>query len=161
VERSATRQRPRKHRSRQLCLCRRCADAGAGENISPPLAWSNVPLGTAELVLVVQDPDAPLPRPVVHVIATRIPPDRAGLAEGALAPQAGQTIGFGRGSFGRIGYAGPRPPRGHGAHRYIFQIFALATPPTGAGPLGLGALVSAMFGSVLVRGRLTGLFERN
>jgi phosphatidylethanolamine-binding protein (PEBP) family uncharacterized protein len=30
-----------------------------GEDVSPPLAWSNVPEGTRSLALVVDDPDAP------------------------------------------------------------------------------------------------------
>jgi phosphatidylethanolamine-binding protein (PEBP) family uncharacterized protein len=80
----------------------------------------------SEVVLIMQDPDAPLPRPVVHLIATGIPPECSSLSEGALSPAASRTINFGRGSFGRIGYAGPRPVRGHGVHRYLFQIFALA-----------------------------------
>jgi hypothetical protein len=62
----------------------RYAGEGAGENISPPLSWSGVPEDAAELVLIMQDPDAPLPRPVVHLIATGIPPSSGGLAEGAL-----------------------------------------------------------------------------
>jgi hypothetical protein len=30
-----------------------------GDNRSPPLGWSGVPAGTAEVALVVDDPDAP------------------------------------------------------------------------------------------------------
>lgn len=50
------------------------AGHGVGTNESPPLHWSGVPDRTAELVLVVEDPDAPLPRPFVHLIATGIAP---------------------------------------------------------------------------------------
>ena len=32
---------------------------GEGEDLSPPLAWSNVPKGTKELALICDDPDAP------------------------------------------------------------------------------------------------------
>ncbi len=74
----------------------RHAGDGVGDNLSPPLAWSGVPTGTAELVLIIEDPDAPLPRPVVHAIATGIPPHWQGLPEGALA---------------RVGRHGPPRPR--------------------------------------------------
>src|SRR3979490_1981212 len=47
----------------------RYAGRGVGDNISPALRWSNPPAGTAEWVLIMQDPDAPLPRPFVHLIA--------------------------------------------------------------------------------------------
>jgi phosphatidylethanolamine-binding protein (PEBP) family uncharacterized protein len=63
----------------------RCAGIGVGENISPPLNWSGVPARTVELAVIMEDPDAPLPRPFVHMIAYRISPDKSSVAEGALA----------------------------------------------------------------------------
>lgn len=138
---------------------RRYAGSGVGDNISPPLGWSHVPPGTAELVLIMQDPDAPLPRPVTHLIA-RIPPDRDRVAEGALSPGKDADIRFGRGSFRRIGYAGPRPVSGHGPHRYIFQIFALTEPLTGATVPDLSATLAGIAKSACARGQLTGMFER-
>src|SRR5271154_3995895 len=50
-----------------------------GQDLSPALAWSAVPAGTAELLLVVEDPDAPMKVPNVHCAAlldpslTRLP----------------------------------------------------------------------------------------
>jgi|SRR5258708_607643 len=61
----------------------RSAGIGVGENISPPLSWSGVPAATAELAILMEDPDAPLPRPFVHMITYRISPDKSGLAERA------------------------------------------------------------------------------
>ncbi len=132
-----------------------------GGNLSPPIAWSGLPEGTAELVLVVQDPDAPLPKGIVHCIAFAIAPSLGELPQGALRPgRTPQGVKLGRGSFGKIGYQGARPVLGHGAHRYIFQVFALA------GPLGietpdLAALLTAMEGRVLAIGHLVGTYERN
>ena len=138
----------------------RHAGAGVGDNISPGLAWAGLPEETAELVLIVQDPDAPLLRPVTHLIAMGIAPGDGGLPEGALAPRAGSSVAFGVGSFGRAGYAGPRPVRGHGPHRYVFQMFALDRPLSFPARPGLAGVVPAMAGTVLSQGVLTGTYKR-
>ena len=53
----------------------RSAGAGVGENVSPPLTWSGVPAGTEEIAIIIEDLDAPLPRPFVHMIAYHIAPN--------------------------------------------------------------------------------------
>jgi len=40
-----------------------------GREVSPPLSWSAAPEGTAELLLVMEDPDAPMGKPFVHCVA--------------------------------------------------------------------------------------------
>jgi phosphatidylethanolamine-binding protein (PEBP) family uncharacterized protein len=107
-----------------------------------------VPAWTAELVLIIQNPDAPLPRPLVHLIATGIPGNCRGVPEGYLSPRASKKMAFGRGSFGRIGYAGPRTVRGRGPIRLRVA--------TGA---DLHATKSAMSGFALAHGTLTGTYE--
>jgi len=129
-----------------------------GENLSPPLRWENLPDGVVELALVVQDPDAPLPDPVTHLIAFGIAPSLA-IATGDL--NAGGVPALGKGSFGRVGYTGPRPIRSHGRHRYVFQLFALDAPLGLSGTPDLKALAAAMDGHVIARGELTGWYERN
>src|ERR1700692_1935005 len=52
----------------------RFAAKGIGEDQSPPLEWSNLPSATAEIVLVMEDPDAPLPVTSMHLLATGILP---------------------------------------------------------------------------------------
>jgi hypothetical protein len=99
-------------------------------------------------------------RPVVHLIATGLAPGRPPLAEGALSAGSQDSVCFGTGSFGRIGYQGPRPVPGHGPHRYFFQLFALGEPLAIAPPRTLRMVTDAMAGKVLARGRLIGLFER-
>jgi phosphatidylethanolamine-binding protein (PEBP) family uncharacterized protein len=120
----------------------RCAGAGIGDNISPALEWTGVPAEVAELALVVQDPNPPLPRPVTHLIAFGI----GRLPHGAFATRASE-FQFGRGSFGRVGYQGRRPVAGHGPHRYVFQMFALGKPLSFETSPDLAALASAMAGS--------------
>jgi Raf kinase inhibitor-like YbhB/YbcL family protein len=138
----------------------RYAGQGVGDNVSPPLQWSGVPQDAAELVLIMQDPDAPLPRPVVHVIATGISPSTGGLGEGAFGASASPDIKLGRASFGRRAYAGPRPVPGHGPHRYVFQLVAVARPLVVATAPNLRELLAALRGNAIARGRLTGIFEQ-
>jgi len=137
----------------------RCAGIGVGENISPPLSWSGVPAGTVELAIIMEDPDAPLPRPFVHMIAYRISPDRSSLAEGALAHEA-MGVAFGRSTAGAQGYKGPRPVPGHGPHRYIFQILALSRRTTFSSAPKLKAFLNGIVGTVIGRGTLAGTYER-
>jgi Raf kinase inhibitor-like YbhB/YbcL family protein len=139
----------------------RFAGKGVGANISPPLSWENVPDGTVELVLIVEDPDAPLPRPFVHLIAAGIDPEASGVQEGAFSkglPRAG--IRLGRNGLGKTEYAGPRPLQRHGPHRYVFQLLALNAKTSVDGPLSKSELIGRLEGSVIGRGRLDGVFER-
>ena len=55
---------------------------GEGADVSPPLAWSGIPEGTKELVLICDDPDAPTDEPWVHWVLYKIPADVTGLPEG-------------------------------------------------------------------------------
>jgi Raf kinase inhibitor-like YbhB/YbcL family protein len=144
----------------------RHAGVGVGDNLSPPLTWGTLPLDTAELALIIEDPDAPLPRPVIHAVVTGIAPQSGALPEGALnvnssvAP-SGPHFHLGRGSFGRLGYAGPRALPGHGRHTYVFQIFALDRHLELSDHPTRDQLVHALRGAVLGRGRLEGTFERD
>jgi Raf kinase inhibitor-like YbhB/YbcL family protein len=139
---------------------KRFAGAGVGDNLSPPLAWTGAPAGAAELVLIVQDPDVPLPRPVAHLVAYGIDPGAGAAPEGAFGVDSTWPLKFGRGALGRIGWEGPRPVTGHGPHRYVFQMFALAHPLRFGSPPDLTAITGAMANGVLGRGKLTGLYVR-
>jgi Raf kinase inhibitor-like YbhB/YbcL family protein len=100
-----------------------------GKDMSPALTWSAVPEGAAQLLLVVEDPDAPTPAPFVHCVAL-VDPSVTALAQGALdATNPADGVNALRSGMGR-GYRGPGPIKGHGPHRYVFQLFALATPVT-------------------------------
>jgi len=139
----------------------RFAGQGVGDNVSPPLAWSDAPPGTAEWLLIVEDPDAPLRRPIVHLIAFGLAPQRTSVPEGACGNPPGDGIRLGTGSFGRVGYQGPRPIPGHGPHRYIFQLFALRQPLEALDRPKLDDLLAAIKGQVVARGRLTGTYRRS
>jgi Raf kinase inhibitor-like YbhB/YbcL family protein len=130
-----------------------------GPGASPPLAWDGLPAGTASVALLVEDAGSPTPRPLVHLIAWNL--GASGAAEGTLsdgAAPAGARLG--KNSFLKPGWLPPDPPTGHGPHAYLFQVYALDRTldlPDGA---GRGALVEAMRGRVLGKGRLTGTYAR-
>ena len=133
-----------------------------GQDLSPELSWSAVPDGTARLLLVIEDPDAPTPMPFVHGLAL-LDPSVTRLTRGALnAATPAEGVRLLRSGIGS-GYFGPAPPKSHGPHLYAFQLFALATPPAVAkGPLEAARPrdVLAGAGGVLARGRLDGTYRR-
>jgi Raf kinase inhibitor-like YbhB/YbcL family protein len=133
-----------------------------GEGISPPLFWTGVPEGTECLALIVEDPDAPAPQPLVHAVIWGLPVD-GDLKEGEIrADGAGDATGkdVGRNSYLGEGWLPPDPPTGHGQHNYAFQLFALGGGcEIGENP-GRSALVKAMAGHVLAAGLLTGVYSR-
>ncbi|MCU1482424.1 MAG: hypothetical protein JWQ19_3210 [Subtercola sp.] len=136
------------------------AGEGVGDNISPALEWSGVPGGTRQLLLMIEDPDVPLLRPVVHLIA-RLDPSRTGVARGELNEEAENTgIVLHPGSFNRYGYAGPRPIEAHGPHRYVFELFALSKSLPLPATAGRSEVTNATYGLILARGRTWATFER-
>jgi phosphatidylethanolamine-binding protein (PEBP) family uncharacterized protein len=136
-----------------------------GENRSPALAWGGAPAGTAQLLLVIQDIDSPTRTPFVHCVAL-LEPNLVLLPTGALnADSPVQGVRVLRSGMGR-GYLGPEPIKGHGPHRYVFQLFALpAAITSAAGDATLdtakpGAVLATVSGPALARGRLDGLYTR-
>jgi len=136
-----------------------------GQNLSPALAWASPPAGTAQLLLVAEDVDAPTRSPFIHCVAL-LAPDVDELPAGALnagsrAPGV-QVLRSGMGP----GYLGPEPIKGHGTHRYVFQLYALPTAitaSTGGGALEKAkprTVIGAALGPVLARARLDGLYTR-
>lgn len=88
-----------------------------GENISPPLIFSNVPENAKSLVLIMDDPGGPLIT-FVHWLVWNIPPNTTKILEGEkiIYPQGKNTLR-------KQGYVGPCPP--FGLHRYFFKLYAL------------------------------------
>ncbi len=130
-----------------------------GEDVSPPLAWSGAPNGTQSLVLIADDPDAPVGN-WVHWVIFNIPPSLDSLSEGITKVPVVEGIGIqGNNDFRKIGYNGPCPPKGK-SHRYFFTLYALDT----ALNLNSGALKSdvekAMKGHILAVGQLIGTYSR-
>ena len=131
------------------------------EDASPPLAWSGLPQGIKSLALIADDPDAPVGT-WVHWVIYNIPPTLAGLPEGVAKTAAVQGIGTqGKSGFGKPGYGGPCPPRGHGPHRYTFTLYALdiASLKLKAGA-GRREMEAALRGHILAQATYLGRYER-
>ena len=142
----------------------RHAGKRCGDNIAPALAWTGVPSHAAELVLVLEDPSAPLPRPFAHAIVIGIAPGTSTLEEGWPAvlerPRGATGPRPGRNTRGGLEYRGPGPVPGHGPHAYVFQLFALDRPLAFDAPPSRAEIQRAVGGSVIARGRLDGFYER-
>jgi Raf kinase inhibitor-like YbhB/YbcL family protein len=125
-----------------------------GVGVSPPLNFTGLPEQTAELAVVVEDPDAPSGT-FTHWVMWGIDPDLSGLGEGEAPTGAVQ----GKNDFGRRAYGGPSPPRGR-SHRYVFEVLALSEPLGLAEGASAADLRRATAGKVLASGRLTGRYQR-
>ena len=126
-----------------------------GANVSPELHWNDAPANTRSYALIVDDPDAPAGT-FTHWVLFDMPAERSSLAEGAGA------IGVaGKNDFGRAGYGGPCPPRGHGPHRYTFTLYALdiASLKLKAGT-GRREMETALRGHILAQAAYLGRYER-
>lgn len=130
-----------------------------GEDVSPPLRWSDAPAEAKSLVLIVDDPDAPAGT-FVHWVLYDLPASASALPERIarldVVPGGGSQ---GLNDFARVGYGGPCPPPGR-PHRYVFKLYALDTR------LGLAPrkrkpdVLQAMRGHVLAEAELVGRYQR-
>ena len=134
-----------------------------GADVSPGIYWEGMPLQTASLVLIVDDPDAPdpaSPRMVWdHWVLYNIPPSAGGLPEAVTAAQLPAGCGQGLNSWGRTGYGGPCPSVGR--HRYFHQLYALDTRlPADLGTPTKDQLRLAMDEHIIGRAVLVGTYEK-
>ena len=123
-----------------------------GDNVSPPLAWTNVPPATRELALVVDDPDASS-GVFYHWVIAGLAPTTTGLAEGQHPSTAVEAMG----SSGQPGYTGMCPPDKQ-RHHYRFTVYALRSPSgvtAGMAPIEAKNRIVAV---ELAQGQLVGTF---
>jgi Raf kinase inhibitor-like YbhB/YbcL family protein len=135
-----------------------------GESLFPPLYWENVPPEAKSLALLVEDADAPFPRPLVHAVLHSIPPGLSGIPEGgvALRQLRKSPLGFkaGRNSVARPGWMAPSPIPGHGPHRYAFQLLAVDTMPSFTSPPGRGVMLRLLKQNLIAATRVIGVYQR-
>ncbi len=139
----------------------------AGDQVSPPFTWSNVPDGVASFVLIAHDLDAATGNgtdDILHWMLWNIPAAATGIGEavpqGAQLPDGTRQI-----SASGPYYRGPGATARGPAHHYVFELFALdapiEVPAVGASPAQTRAAVAAaMAGHVRGKAAYVGLFKR-
>lgn len=144
-----------------------------GEGLSPPLEWSGVPDTAAALMILIEDADAPTPRPLVHGIVAELPGIDGQLPEGELSgsrsgsrlrgARLNEPLGrlLGKNSFLRAAYLPPDPPPGHGAHRYVFQIYAVSRRPHFPNTPGRSQVIERVRLYGIAKGVFTGTYGRH
>jgi Raf kinase inhibitor-like YbhB/YbcL family protein len=132
-----------------------------GDDISPPLTWSDVPMGTKSLALIMDDPDAPDPakpqRVYVHWVVYNISPITLKLPLNASMILPGRAL-HGTNDWGRQAYGGPCPPIGR--HRYFFKLYALDTPLQDLKDPTKAQLELAMEGHLVGYVEMVGTYEK-
>jgi Raf kinase inhibitor-like YbhB/YbcL family protein len=129
-----------------------------GENLTPDLTLDKVPEDTKGFALICRDPDAPSGT-FYHWVLFNIPENVRGLPEGLGRDVSLPTGGTqGTNSFQRVGYDGPKPPRG--THRYYFDLYALDAELALDQTATAGRLQEAMKGHVLAQASLMGKYKK-
>jgi Raf kinase inhibitor-like YbhB/YbcL family protein len=133
-----------------------------GEDVSPPLSWSDPPQGTKSFALIVDDPDAPDPKAPrmtwVHWVLYNLPPTAGELPEGVSTEALPAGTREGQNDWKRAGYGGPCPPIGR--HRYFHKLYALDIILPDLGTPAKAKLEKAMEGHGLARAELVGTYEK-
>jgi Raf kinase inhibitor-like YbhB/YbcL family protein len=96
-----------------------------GEDVSPPLEWSEAPPETRSFALLCDDPDAPAGT-WHHWAVYDVPAFQVGLPQGSGRRRGEAAFKQALNDFKRMGYGGPCPPSGHGPHHYHFRLLALS-----------------------------------
>ena len=139
----------------------------AGEQLSPPLSWSNVPDDVQGFVLIARDLDAVAGSgtdDMLHWMLWNIPASARSLPEGV--PQGSQLAdGTRQISVSGPYYRGPGAPASGPAHHYVFELYAvdgpINVPAVGQSPAETrAAVLAAMAGRVRGKGVYVGLFKR-
>lgn len=124
-----------------------------GQDLAPELTISDVPQQAKELVLIVDDPDAPMGT-WVHWLVYNLPAETIKIDAKKLPQEAKQ----GMTDFKRIGWGGPCPP--NGVHRYFFKLYALDTKLELEQGLTKRQLENAIREHVIEKAELIGLYKR-
>ena len=119
-----------------------------GQDQSPELSWSGAPLATKSYVVSMYDPDTPTMSGYWHWLVINLPntcqhlaSDSGNMLLAKLPSGAKHCLN----DFGKHGYIGAAPPKGHGNHRYYLTIFALDIPTVSAASTATPGAVNVTF----------------
>src|SRR5438067_6920936 len=130
-----------------------------GQDLSPPMQWSDPPEKTRCFALICEDPDAPRGT-WTHWLLLNIPAESRALSEGLpKSPTLPDGSMQGSNDFGKSGYGGPAPPPGK-PHRYFFKLYALDRLLDVQPGATKAQLLAAMKGHVLGEAQLLGTYAR-
>ena len=124
-----------------------------GENISPPLSFSDVPPEAKSMVLMIEDPDAPA-KPWVHWLVFNIPPHTKSFEENSIPEGAIEGLCNGN----TFGYEGPCPPESE--HRYFFKLYALDKVLKIPNESNRTAVLKEMEGHIISQAQLIGKYKK-
>jgi len=131
-----------------------------GENLSPPLVWSDPPPQTRSFVLILEDPDAPTGL-FRHWGLYNLARGRDRLPEGVDHGVPTEDLGEAENDFGHPRYDGPAPPPGDAPHRYVFRLAALDVETLSQAPnLRVAEAWDAAQEHVIGQAVLTGTYHR-
>jgi len=131
--------------------------------VSPALSWTNVPMGTVEFVLIMNDPEPVRPAgsvsgDILHWMIAKIPATTTSLPEGA---GAADSKALPAGTRQIQPFRGPGAPAAGPRHHYTLTLYALNAPLDLAANADRAAVVAAMEGKVLARGIFNGRFMQS
>jgi Raf kinase inhibitor-like YbhB/YbcL family protein len=133
-----------------------------GQDISPPLAWKDLPEAAKSLVLIVYDPDAPDPKAPkmtwVHWVLYNMPPNVNNLQQAVKSSDLPSGTLEGLNDWKRTGYGGPCPPIGR--HRYFHKLYALDEVLPDIGTPTKAKIEKVMAGHIIATVELVGTYER-
>jgi Raf kinase inhibitor-like YbhB/YbcL family protein len=134
-----------------------------GENISPPLQWSNAPEKTKSFAIIIHDDAGEHGLGTDHWIAYGIPASITSLTEGEASkpPYSGNYVG-GKNIIGKPLYLGPCPDAGELPHHFQFTVVATDLEPGALDPgLDREVLLKALKGHSLVAASIIGRYARH
>ncbi len=125
-----------------------------GDDINPSLEISGAPSNAKSLVLIMDDPDAPVGT-WDHWILFNINPATKTISEDSVPQGAIQGLN----SWNRNNYGGPCPPSG--THRYVFKLYALDTTLSLTSNAKKSNIENAMKDHILAQTTLVGVYSRS
>ncbi|MGO9386869.1 MAG: YbhB/YbcL family Raf kinase inhibitor-like protein [Methanobacterium sp.] len=130
----------------------------SGVDVSPPLEWTSIPEDTESIGIICEDPDAP-GGTWSHWIIFNLPADTMSLSEHIMSREIMDNGAIqGLNDFGKVGYAGPCPPKG--THHYYYKIYALDVKLDLPPRTSRKTFLETINGHIIDQGQIMGTYTR-